>query len=98
MIWAEQEPGSGGKESAENTVRNLAGYSIRTETVTGDKVTRADPYAAQAGAGNVDLLAGAWNEPYLEELAAFPNGRYKDQVDSSSGAFNKLALGSPLFL
>lgn len=96
--WAEQEPGSGGKESAENTVRNLAGYSIRTETVTGDKVTRADPFAAQAGAGNVDLLAGAWNEPYLDELASFPNGRYKDQADGSSGGFNKLALGSPLFL
>ena len=96
--WAEQEPGSGGKESAENTVRNLAGYSIRTETVTGDKVTRADPFAAQAGAGNVDLLTGTWNEAYLEELAAFPNGRYKDQVDGSSGGFNKLALGSPLFL
>ncbi len=96
--WAEQEPGSGGKESAENTVRNLAGYSIRTETVTGDKVTRADPFAAQAGAGNVDLLTGTWNEAYLEELAAFPNGRYKDQVDASSGGFNKLALGSPLFL
>jgi predicted phage terminase large subunit-like protein len=97
-IWAEQEPGSGGKESAENTVRNLAGYSIRTETVTGDKVTRADPFSAQAGAGNVDILLGDWNEPYLDELASFPNGTFKDQVDGSSGAFNKLALGSPLFL
>ena len=36
-IWQEQEPGSGGKESAENTTRNLAGYAIHTERVTGRK-------------------------------------------------------------
>ncbi|MCB0018368.1 MAG: terminase family protein, partial [Anaerolineales bacterium] len=28
-IWIEQEPGSGGKESAEATIRNLAGFNVR---------------------------------------------------------------------
>lgn len=92
QVWMEQEPGSGGKESAENTVRNLAGFSVRKETVSGDKALRADPFSAQAAVGNVYLVAGDWNEAYLSELAAFPNGKYKDQVDASSGAFNKLAL------
>jgi hypothetical protein len=27
-VGIEQEPGSGGKESAENTVRNLVGYAV----------------------------------------------------------------------
>ncbi|GIV73551.1 phage terminase large subunit [Caldilinea sp.] len=90
-IWLEQEPGSGGKESAEATVRNLAGFSARAEPVTGDKESRARPLAAQAEVGNVFLLAGPWNGAYLEELAAFPHGAYKDQVDASAGAFNKLA-------
>jgi len=91
QIWAEREGGSGGKESAENTIRNLAGFSIRTETVTGSKEVRADPFAAQAEVGNVKLLAGPWNADYLSELAAFPLGANDDQVDGSSGAFNKLA-------
>lgn len=91
QIWVEQEPGSGGKESAEATVRNLAGFSIRAETVTGDKATRAEPFAAQAEAGNVKLLRGAWNGDYIDELSGFPHGTYKDQVDASSGAFNKLS-------
>lgn len=91
-VWVEQEPGSGGKESAENTVRNLAGWIARAESVTGDKVTRAGPLAAQAEADNVRLVRGEWNAEYIDELALFPNGKLKDQVDASSGAFNKLAL------
>lgn len=92
-IWLEQEPGSGGKESAENTVRNLAGYPVFAEPVHGDKALRAEPFAAQAEAGNVRLREADWNTAYLNELTSFPNGKYKDQVDASSGAFNKLALG-----
>ena len=91
-IWIEQEPGSGGKESAELTIRNLVGFDIHAETSTGDKVTRARPFSAQAEAGNVRVLAGPWNGEYIDELVVFPRGRFKDQVDASSGAFNKLAL------
>jgi len=93
-IWVEQEGGSGGKESATATVRRLAGHSVHSETVSGKKEVRADPFAAQAGVGNVSLVRGDWNEPYLKELTVFPNGKNDDQVDGSSGAFNKLALGS----
>lgn len=90
-IWVEQEPGSGGKESAEATVRNLAGFAVKTERVSGDKETRAMPYSAQCEAGNVKIVRGAWNTDYLDELTDFPNGTNDDQVDGSSGAFNKLA-------
>lgn len=93
-IWLEQEGGSGGKESAELSVRELAGFNVRTEAVTGDKLTRAQPLSAQAEAGNVQVVAGAWNTAYLSELHSFDgSGRgHDDQVDASSGAFNKLAL------
>ena len=90
-IWTEQEPGSGGKESAEASVRNLAGFSVYTDRVTGEKVERARPLAAQCEAGNVRLVRGSWNQAYLEELCAFPLGSYADRVDASSGAFNKLS-------
>jgi len=92
-VWVEQEPGSGGKESAESTIKNLAGYIVKAERATGDKEVRAEPYAVQVEAGNVVLLKGAWNKAFIEEHKSFPVG-YKDQVDSASGGFNKVALGS----
>ncbi len=94
-VWSEQEPGSGGKESAEATVRLLAGFPVHVETVTGSKEVRAEPFAAQAEAGNVRVIRAPWNGDYLDELLAFPNGRYSDQVDATSGAFNKLASRDP---
>lgn len=95
-VCVEREPGSGGKESAESTVLNLAGWDVSVDLVTGDKVTRARPMASQAGAGNVLMLRGAWNAAFLNEIEAFPNGKYKDQVDAAAGAFNKVALIPPV--
>jgi len=86
-IVVEQEPGSGGKESAEATIRNLAGYRALADRPTGNKLFRADPFAAQVNAGNVTLAKGDWNRAYIAELAAFSeHAEYKDQVDASSGA------------
>ncbi len=88
VVGIEQEPGSGGKESAQASVRNLAGYRVRLDRPHGDKVLRADPFAVQVNAGNVWVLRGEWNTAYLHELGFFPNGKFKDQVDGSSGAFS----------
>jgi len=90
-IFIEQEPGSGGKESAEATIRNLAGHSVYADRPTGDKDTRLEPFAAQTEAGNVKLVRGGWNHDYIEEMVAIPNGMYRDQADATAGAFNKLA-------
>jgi predicted phage terminase large subunit-like protein len=89
-IGVEQEPGSGGKESAQGTIRNLAGYSVFAECPTGDKIFRADPYSVQVNNGNVMLLKGDWNYEFIKEHENFPFSTYKDQVDASSGAFNRL--------
>lgn len=89
-IWIEQEPGSGGKESAENTVRMLAGFTCYIDRVTGDKVSRAQPYAAQVQGGNILLVKAPWNQKFKDEHEGFPNGKYKDQVDAAAGAFMKL--------
>ncbi len=91
IIYHEQEPGSGGKESAQATTRNLAGFVAKPDRPTGDKTKRADPYSVQVNRGNVILLRGDWNKNFIDEHRFFPNGKYKDQVDSASGAFNKLA-------
>ncbi len=91
-IWVEQEPGSGGKESAENTIRGLAGFTVRKEAVTGSKLARAGPLSSQAEAGNVDVLQGPWVEAFLSEMQNFDGERgYMDQVDAASGGFNKVS-------
>jgi len=96
-IWQEQEPGSGGKESAEATVRNLAGYNVYSERPTGSKGTRANPLAAQCQARNVKLLRGEWNKKFIDELHNFDPIKADDgsivcdQVDAAALAFVKLA-------
>lgn len=90
-VWIEQEPGSGGKESAESTIRNLAGFTVRADRPVGNKVARAEPFAVQVERSHVILFRADWNHDFVEELRFFPNGRFKDQVDAASGAFSKLA-------
>lgn len=93
QVWVEQEPGSGGKESAERSVRMLAGYDAHQERVTGSKLDRSSNFSAQVEAGNVYLLRRHWNDAYLAEHHRFDGeSGFMDQVDASSGAFNKLTL------
>ena len=89
-IVIEQEPGSGGKESFEATTRNLAGYSVYPDKVTGSKEVRAEPFAAQVQAGNVSLHAGPYGQDFLDELEVFPTGSHDDQVDAAAMAFARL--------
>jgi predicted phage terminase large subunit-like protein len=94
VVYVEQEPGSGGKESAEGTVRNLAGFIVKKHKVgksEGDKIARADAFSSQVNIGNVSVVKGSWNETYFEEMKFFPNSRFKDQIDASSGGFNVVA-------
>src|SRR6266511_702141 len=58
-----------------------AGYTVWVEQEPGN-------------GGNVALKAAAWNRDFMDELESFPSGKFKDQVDAASGAFNKLALTS----
>jgi len=89
-VVVEQEPGSGGKESAEGTIRNLAGFVVKADRPSGNKEFRADPTSVQINAGNFTLRTATWNHDYIEEFELFPNSTYKDQVDATSGAFNYL--------
>lgn len=98
-IWVEQEPGSGGKESAEATIKMLAGFNVEAERPTGDKALRAEPFASQVKAGNIFISADmdpVTAKELLTEFELFPVGRFKDQVDATSGAFNKLTGSSDL--
>lgn len=90
-IILEVEGGSGGKESGENTVRNLAGFHVTTYHPTGDKYARAYPFASQVGLGDVHVLRRDWTKDFLDEYRFFPKGRFADQVDAGGAAFSRLA-------
>lgn len=85
-----QDPGQAGKEQAQSYIKMLAGYKVVARAETGDKVTRAEPLAAQWQAGNVYIVKGDWNGMYVDEMEKFPDGEHDDMVDASSGAFNEL--------
>ena len=55
---------------------------VKSSPETGDKVERAMPIASQVNVGNVDIVAGPWTRALIAELAAFPSGATKDQVDA----------------
>ncbi|MFV5365443.1 phage terminase large subunit [Acinetobacter oleivorans] len=92
-----QDPGQAGKSQASSFVKLLAGYDVKAKPVSGDKLTRAQPFAAQVNVGNVRMLRGDWNKDFIEELRNFPNGTHDDQVDAGSDAFNELYGGFEAF-
>jgi len=96
-IRIEREPGSSGVHVENHYVTDvLAGFDVAFVPASGDKVVRAMPLSAQQTVGNVALVSNAdgsapgWWQPYIDELAAFPNGNHDDQVDASSGAYADL--------
>lgn len=98
QIRMEQEPGSSGKALVDQYARYiLPGYDFGGIRATGDKVTRARPFAAAVANGNVRILRGVWLSDWLDEMSSFPEAcNHDDQVDSAVGAFTQLAgLGLP---
>ncbi len=88
-----QDPGQAGKEQAQSYIKFLSGFNVTTEIESGSKSSRAEPMAAQWQAGNFDILAGEWNEPYLIQMENFPDGKFKDMVDASANGFLELETG-----
>lgn len=92
-IGLPQDPGQAGKFQVAYLTNRLAGHTVESTPESGDKATRAGPYASQVNVGNVSLLRGEWNAAYLEELRSFPSGSTADQVDASSRAFSMVYEG-----
>lgn len=100
LISQPQDPGQAGKAQKWRLSELLMGFHYKITPETGDKETRAEPFAAQVGAGRVHLVRSgdwqAWHPLYIDELRNFPGGSYKDQVDASSRAFAELVGGAPV--
>lgn len=93
VIRFEQEGGASGKRDTYHTVTAMQGYDIRGVSPQGDKLVRAKPLAAQAYAGNVKLLRGAWNERWLNHMHGQPDLPHDDEMDAASGMYNDIIGG-----
>jgi predicted phage terminase large subunit-like protein len=85
-----QDPGQAGKTQVKYLTKMLAGYSVVSKPISGDKVLRAEPFAAQVNVGNVVMMRAEWNEGLLAEMRAFDRGKYDDMIDAGSDAFSEL--------
>jgi predicted phage terminase large subunit-like protein len=91
VIWMEEEGGSSGKVVTDHYARRvLSGFNFHSERPTGDKATRALPFAAACERGIVKLALGAWHKDFLDEAELFPFGSHDDQIDAVALAFTKL--------
>lgn len=90
QISAPQDPGQAGKVQVAYLGKQLAGFSVHFSPESGDKITRAEPFASQINVGNVMMLKAPWNDALVSEMRVFPNGANDDQVDAGSRAFSHL--------
>lgn len=91
-VGIEQEPGSGGEDSALATVRRLAGFRVQVFRASGSKESRADAFSSDVNAGIVYIPEQfrqgtdwvGWAKEFVEEMQYFPFSTFKDQIDAAS--------------
>lgn len=97
QVTIPRDSGAGGKTANAFYIRTLAenGVPAKSVVVSGHsgKMQRFLPFCSLAESGQVCLVRGDWNEPFLVELENFEGLRTQkdDQVDATSDAFNTLA-------
>jgi len=86
---------AGYKDTVTRFSKTLSGKSIvESYKPVGDKVVRASPLEPIIDAGNFIMERGEWNEAFINELRAFPNGGHDDQVDSVVISLGKALHGN----
>ena len=75
-----------GLDSSESSLKSFGRKTAKYAAIAG-----AAAAVGLAKLGQVSIKAAGWNREFLTEHEEFPNGKFKDQVDATAGAFNKLA-------
>ena len=71
---------------------------IRAIKASAKKITRYQPFANSVYAYECNIVEGAWNYDFLEELSLIPRSEFKDQADSASLAYFELVNKGNLVL
>ena len=100
VVAMEEESGAG-KQSAEMSVRSLAGFRVRLrkppegKPKPGEEDPRVwESYIIQLGMGNIKFLRASWNDILIKEAIDAPGGTHDDTIDATAGAFRELAIHS----
>lgn len=95
-IRGPQDPAAAGVTDAVAFRTLLRGFTVKTETVSGNKVLRFGPASSAAHPkstggkyGRIAVLRGDWNDAFFAELEAFPGGK-DDIVDTLSDLVDEL--------
>lgn len=96
FVGIEIEPGSSGKREFARMLHLLqtvvsASLNVQGRRPSGDKVTRAKPFASVTQTGDVYVARRDWTQSYLNEMHNFPMGSHDDILDSSVGCHRELA-------
>jgi predicted phage terminase large subunit-like protein len=76
----------------------LRGFTLVTQPIQGDKLTRASGIATRVQYERVAMVKGIWNDAFISEVAVYPASNHDDQVDALSGAYKYLSeLGLKTF-
>lgn len=91
-VREEQEGGASGKTVIYLAARDqFKGADYMGVPASGSKEARATPAARAAFNFLIYLVRAPWNDVFLAEVEAFPDGPHDDVVDAFAGAFNELA-------
>jgi predicted phage terminase large subunit-like protein len=82
--------------SIKDELKRQFNYNVFPLTPLGDKIERVVSCQPQLESGRVWLVEDDWNENFLSECAAFPNGR-DDQVDCLTYSINEFLKKSTEF-
>lgn len=88
------DPGQAAIDQMERYAEEFKGTGVDfkpvKESVYGSKGDRAENVADHAALFHIYLVEGDWNYDFIKEHVDFPNGRFKDRVDSMSVVFSEL--------
>lgn len=95
-LW--QDPGQAGKAQAYAFRKKLAdmGFVVTTIPTSENKIHYAKVWSPLARDGHISVVDAEWTRGYLQRLESFPNGRYKDDVDATSGLFQVFTRSIPI--
>ena len=94
VVLTSVEPKASGKSLVQlirsETKINIT--EIKTKFVSMSKIEMARASSPYIEGGRVFLVEGSWNEPYLKQVAMFPNGKHDEHIDLTSYAIERTLM------
>lgn len=91
------EPKASGKSVVQMLKRESSINVVELPSPTDDKITRVSSVAPFVESGRCYIVEGGWNDSFIQQCSAFPNGDHDDEVDNLVNAildFQNIRKGS----